>query len=188
MSKKEHGSLSFLLSTGILTVFLVLLFFLSFMIGMYPINAGTVWDVLRSSFMNVTPYWESAVEKVIFQVRIPRILLAVFTGGTLAVFTGGTLAVSGASYQTLFKNLMVSPDLLGVSAGAGFGAALAMIFDGNWSEIQLSSLVFGLLAVVLTYGLASACGKAEITSLVLSGMVLSSLFAILLLRSRKGGQ
>ena len=126
MSKKEHGSLSFLLSTGILTAFLVLLFFLSFMIGTYPINAGTVWDVLRSSFMNVTPYWESAVEKVIFQVRIPRILLA--------VFTGGTLAVSGASYQTLFKNPMVSPDLLGVSAGAGFGAALAMIFDGNWSE------------------------------------------------------
>ncbi len=172
MSKKEHGSLSFLLSTGILTVFLVLLFFLSFMIGTYPINAGTVWDVLRSSFMNVTPYWESAAEKVIFQVRIPRILLA--------VFTGGTLAVSGASYQTLFKNPMVSPDLLGVSAGAGFGAALAMIFDGNWSEIQLSSLVFGLLAVVLTYGLASACGKAEITSLVLSGMVLSSLFQALL--------
>lgn len=101
MLKKENRPFSFVLLTGVLAVILVLLFFASFMIGTYPIPASTVWDVLRSSFMQVTPYWESAAEKVIFQVRIPRILLA--------VFTGGTLAVSGASYQTLFKNPKEKP-------------------------------------------------------------------------------
>lgn len=172
MSEKKHGRIPFLLLTGILAFILVILFFASFMIGTYPITAGTVWDVLRSSFMDVTPYWEAAAEKVIFQVRIPRILLA--------ILTGGTLAVSGASYQTLFKNPMVSPDLLGVSAGAGFGAALAMIFDGTWSQIQLCALFFGLLAVVIAYGLGSACGRSQITTLVLAGVITSSLFQALL--------
>lgn len=73
MLKKENHPFSFVLLTGVPAVILVLLFFASFMIGTYPIPASTVWDVLRSSFMQVTPYWESAAEKVIFQVRIPRI-------------------------------------------------------------------------------------------------------------------
>lgn len=47
---------------------------------------------------------------------------------------GGALAVSGSSYQTVFKNPMVSSDILGVSAGAGFGAAIAMLNGGNWWE------------------------------------------------------
>ena len=117
-----------------LLVILMILFFLSFLVGTYPISACTVWDVLRSRVMHVTVYWESAVEKVVFQVRIPRIILG--------ILVGGGLAVSGASYQTLFENPMVSPDILGVSAGAGFGAALAMLHDGSWSEIQFSALFF----------------------------------------------
>lgn len=118
---------------------MTVLFFISFLIGTYPVSVGTVWDVLRSKVMNVTPYWESAVEKVIFQVRVPRILLG--------ILVGGGLAVSGASYQTLFENPMVSPDLLGVSAGAGFGAAIAMLHDGTWTKIQGNALIFGLLAL-----------------------------------------
>lgn len=147
---------------------MTVLFFISFLIGTYPVSVGTVWDVLRSKVMNVTPYWESAVEKVIFQVRVPRILL------------GGGLAVSGASYQTLFENPMVSPDLLGVSAGAGFGAAIAMLHDGTWTKIQGNALIFGLLAVGLAYFISSVCGRTEITTLVLAGVIVSSLFQALL--------
>ena len=91
---------------------LTALFFLSFLIGGYPLGAKAVWDILTASLRGLEPYWESAAWKVVFQVRIPRILLA--------VLVGGGLSVSGASYQTLFKNPMVSPDILGVSAGAGF--------------------------------------------------------------------
>ena len=112
------------------------------------------------------------MEKVIFQVRIPRILLG--------ILVGGGLAVSGASYQTLFKNPMVSPDILGVSAGAGFGAALAMLGSGSWAQIQLSALVFGLAAVAAAYLIGSVYGKAEVTTLVLAGVIVSSLFQALL--------
>lgn len=155
-----------------LLALLAALFFLSFLIGSYPLDAKTVWDILTASLRDLEPYWESAAWKVVFQVRIPRILLA--------ILVGGGLAVSGASYQTLFKNPMVSPDILGVSAGAGFGAALAMLHDGSWGEIQLSALLFGLLAVAAAYLIASVCGRTEVTTLVLAGVVVSHLFQALL--------
>ncbi len=166
--RREQFTLLFIFLLGILTV----LFFMSFLVGTYPVSVRTVWDVLRSRIMDVTPYWESAVEKVVFQVRVPRILLG--------IFVGGGLAVSGASYQTLFQNPMVSPDILGVSAGAGFGAAVAMLHDGTWAEIQLNALIFGLAAVGLAYFISLVCGRTEITTLVLAGVIVSSLFQALL--------
>lgn len=162
----------FYLATAVLCVLLTALFFVSFLIGSYPLEMRTVWDILCSRVRTADPYWEAAAEKVVFQVRIPRILLA--------VLTGGGLAVSGASYQTLFKNPMVSPDILGVSAGAGFGAALAMLNDGAWAQIQVSALVFGLLAVAAAYLIGTVSGKAEITTLVLAGIIVSNLFQALL--------
>ena len=103
----------------VLLLCLVGLFFLSFLIGTYPIGPAAVWDIIRSRFMAVAVYWEDVMAQIVLQVRLPRILLG--------ILVGGALSISGASYQTLFKNPMVSPDLLGVSAGAGFGAALAVL-------------------------------------------------------------
>ncbi|MDO4555802.1 MAG: iron ABC transporter permease [Lachnospiraceae bacterium] len=162
----------FFLWMSLLIVLLVVLFFLSFLIGSYSIEPQIVWDVIRSRFMNVPAYWESAIEKIILQVRIPRVLLA--------ILVGGSLSVSGASYQTLFQNPMVSPDILGVSAGAGFGAALAMVREGSWAQIQFSALFFGLIAVGIAYFISSFYGRTEITTLVLSGVIVSSLFQALL--------
>ena len=170
--KTGYNRKAFYYAAAILLAALILLFFLSFLIGTYPIPLRTVWDVLRSQFVPVQTYWESAVTKTIFQVRIPRILLA--------ILVGGSLAVSGASYQTLFKNPMVSPDILGVSAGAGFGAALAMITGGAWAQVQGSALMFGLAAVGLTYMIGSVSGKSDVTTLVLGGIIVSSLFQALL--------
>ena len=170
--KTGYNRKAFYYAAAILLAALILLFFLSFLIGTYPIPLRTVWDVLRSQFVPVQTYWESAVTKTIFQVRIPRILLA--------ILVGGSLAVSGASYQTFFKNPMVSPDILGVSAGAGFGAALAMITGGAWAQVQGSALLFGLAAVGLTYMIGSVSGKSDVTTLVLGGIIVSSLFQALL--------
>lgn len=172
--KKEHRGkrYGFWVLVTVLIGILTVLFFLSFLIGTYPVEVKTVWDVLWAPITHIQPYWESAVEKVIFQVRIPRIILG--------ILVGGGLAVSGASYQTLFENPMVSPDILGVSAGAGFGAALAMLHDGVWSEIQISALVFGLLAVGLAYLISSVYGRTELTTLVLAGVIVSSMFQALL--------
>ena len=138
---KTHGrsrhTILVLLFIGALTA----AFFLSFLVGRYPISPSIVGRIILSRFFPIEPTWEPTLETVVLQVRLPRILLA--------ILVGGSLSLSGASYQTLFKNPMVSPDILGVSAGAGFGAAMAMLRSGTWAEIQLSALTFGLLAVGL---------------------------------------
>ena len=148
---------------------LIVAFFCSFFIGRYPISPKTVIDIIQSKMLVIEPYWESTLEKVVLQVRLPRILLA--------ILVGGSLSTAGASYQTLFKNPMVSPDILGVSAGAGFGASLAMLHDGTWADIQFFALLGGLAAVGLTYLIATLSGKRqELTVLILAGIVVSSLF------------
>ena len=170
--QKGKNTNKFTIKLVLLIALTILLFFLSFMVGRYKISPQTVFDIILSHFIDITPYWESRLETVVLQVRLPRILIA--------LLVGGSLSISGASYQTLFKNPMVSPDILGVSAGAGFGAALSMLNDGTWLEIQTSALFFGLLAVAITYIIGNAYGKQGITILILSGIVVSSLFQALL--------
>jgi iron complex transport system permease protein len=75
---------------------------------------------------------------------------------------------------------MVSPAILGVSAGAGFGAALAMLYGCPWWQIQLSAFVFGLAAVAAAYLIAWAFGRQELTAMVLAGVIVGSLFGALL--------
>lgn len=166
--KKDY----FALKLTILIALTIIGFFGSFLVGKYPIAPRTVIDIISSQFFDITPYWEPVLETVVIQVRLPRILLA--------ILVGGSLSISGASYQTLFKNPMVSPDILGVSAGAGFGAALIMINNGSWLEIQASALFFGMMAVAIAYTIGNLLGKREMTILVLSGIVVSGFFSALL--------
>lgn len=111
-------------------------------------------------------------DRILGVIRLPRIFLA--------VLVGGALALSGASYQTLFKNPLVSPSILGVSSGAAFGAALAMVIDAPWWQIQLFSLLFGLLAVVFANFISYIFGGRGLTVLILGGVVVSSLFGSML--------
>ena len=156
----------------LLYVLLVICGLLSFGVGRYGIAPQTIIDIFLTKLGLGTPYWENALETVVLNVRLPRILLA--------VMVGGALAVSGASYQTLFKNPMVSPAILGVSAGAGFGAALAMVLNGLWWQIQLSAFIFGILAVFAAYMIAWVFGRQELTVMILGGVIISSLFGALL--------
>ncbi|NLK63659.1 MAG: iron ABC transporter permease [Tissierellia bacterium] len=170
--KNDKFSIRFPIFVTILSICLLILFIISFQIGSYPIEANVLLDVLLSKIMDIRVYWDSTVEKIIMDVRIPRIILG--------ILVGGSLSVSGASYQTLFKNPMVSPDILGVSAGAGFGAALAMINSGTWAEIQISALLFGLLAVAIAYLISKVSGTSDITTFVLAGVIVSNFFNALL--------
>ncbi len=156
----------------ILIVITVAGFFWSFFIGRYPLTVREVWDILCSVFADITKYWDDNMQKVVLTVRFPRIMAA--------ILVGGALSVSGASYQTLFKNPMVSPDLLGVSADAGFGAALVMLRGGTWWEIQASAFLFGVGAVLAAYLIGQVFGNRSITVLVLAGVVVSSFFQALL--------
>lgn len=162
----------FRLKIIVLICFTIALFFASFLVGRFSISPLTVLKIILSKFVALPQDWDATLNLVVLQVRLPRIVLG--------ILVGGALSVSGAAYQTLFKNPLVSPDILGVSAGAAFGAALAMINNASWWQIQLVAFVFGIAAVAAAYTIAYVFGGNTLTVLILAGIVVSSLFQSLL--------
>ena len=115
MAKNNYSKLLLLIAV------LVIIFILSFVLGRYPVPPGQLLSVLAARvFSGIPQTWSPTVETVIFQVRLPRIMAA--------ILVGAALSTAGAAYQGMFKNPLVSPDILGASAGAGFGAALGIYF------------------------------------------------------------
>lgn len=106
---------------------------------------------------------------VLFNVRLPRIILA--------CLVGCCLSSAGASYQGIFQNPMAAPDILGATAGAGFGAALAIINDANYLVITLSAFFFSMLTVAVVYLISKKTKGSKLLGLILSGIMVSSLFA-----------
>jgi iron complex transport system permease protein len=96
------------------------------------------------------------------------------------VLVGAALSVAGATYQSLFRNPLVSPAVLGVSAGAGFGAALAMTMHLSALAVQVAAFSGGLLAVGLSVWVAQHLGKGSPLVLILAGMAISALFQALI--------
>jgi iron complex transport system permease protein len=111
-------------------------------------------------------------DTIVWEIRLPRVLLA--------GLVGGTLAYSGAAYQGVFRNPLADPYLLGVAAGAGLAATIVIVGPvpatyGNFSLITLAAFGGALVAVVLTYGLARMGGTTPTTTLILSGVAVSAL-------------
>ncbi|MEW5908371.1 MAG: iron ABC transporter permease [Thermodesulfobacteriota bacterium] len=147
---------------------------LSLFIG--PSDAVSPSDVLQwiGSGLGITAFplipENSIIDAVILEVRLPRILLA--------FMVGAAMTVSGNSLQALFRNPLVSQDILGLSSGAAFGAALALCIPRI--PIQPAAFIFGLLAVGLSYFLARSRSQVSIVSLILSGIIVSGIFTALL--------
>ena len=154
-----------------IVLLLILAILISLTIGRYSISLPKLFNALLSKAFGINIAETSTIETVLFNVRIPRILAA--------LTVGGVLSVAGASYQGLFKNPMVSPDILGASAGAGFGAALGILLSFGIVGIQISAFLFGLAAVTLTYLISMAIGRGNNATLVLvlTGMVVSTMFS-----------
>ncbi len=110
------------------------------------------------------------VMMTVFNVRLPRILLA--------LLTGAGLSLSGCAFQSLFANPLATPDTLGVASGSCFGAALGILLGFGFIGIQTTSFLFGAIAVALTYIAGSGKGKG-LSSIVLSGIMIGSLFSAL---------
>ncbi|HWP50933.1 MAG TPA: iron ABC transporter permease [Clostridia bacterium] len=140
-------------------------------IGRYYINLSDTLRVLLSPLNGTMAEMDSTLVSILFNVRLPRIILA--------MFIGAGLAVSGAAFQGLFTNPLATPDTLGVASGASFGAALALMFGLNLISVQLCALVFGICAIMLTHFISQQREKSSIVMVVLSGMVVSSLFQAL---------
>lgn len=145
---------------------------LSLLVGRYPI---TIKDIFRVLFANATGNHHelsSSIETVLLNIRIPRIMAA--------IVVGAALSVSGAAYQGIFKNPLVSPDILGASAGAGFGAALAIIFSYGFLGVQLFAFGFSLLTVGATYCISTRFKKSDATLIfILTGMLTGTIFSSL---------
>lgn len=113
------------------------------------------------------------VRTVLFNIRIPRILMA--------LLGGAGLACAGAAFQSFFANPLATPDTLGVANGASFGAALAILLGFGAMQVQLLSFAFGVLSVLLVFSVTRTGGSSRpsMIMVILAGMVISSLFSAL---------
>ncbi len=141
----------------------------SLFIGRFTITPADLAGILFGNLLSVKTASPAALSTVILQIRLPRILAA--------VLVGAALSAAGAAYQGMFKNPLVSPDILGASAGAGFGAALAIYFSWGFAGIQLAAFCFGLLAVFLAYKLSTLIRYDPLLILVLSGILIGTSFS-----------
>ena len=108
-------------------------------------------------------------QQVFFEIRLPRV--------GAAMLVGAALSVAGICYQGMFRNPLVSPDILGASTGAGFGAALAILLGASYFGISASSFCFGLAAVFVAYLISRVSRTNPTTAMILAGMMISSLFS-----------
>lgn len=153
----------------IMLVVLIVCVLGSFTLGRYPVSLPELLGVLGCKLgLPVTPFWTAQVEAAVWNIRLPRVVLS--------VLVGCCLAAAGASYQGVFQNPMASPDILGASAGAGFGAALAILLGASSIGITLGAFAASLVTVALVFTVSRHAKGDRVLGLVLAGIMVSSLF------------
>jgi iron complex transport system permease protein len=153
---------------AIATAVLIAGLFFAFAVGRYPVSPSDLLNVLLAKMTGRTADVPAAIQSVILQVRGPRVLAA--------VLVGAALAVAGTAFQGLFRNPLVSPDILGASSGAALGAVVGIFFSLGVLAIQGLAFVGGLLAVAAVYVIGSAVrARDPILVLVLTGVVVGAL-------------
>ena len=167
MTSKRSSARAIVIAVAVMVV----LFFGSFMVGQYPIDPVGVVEIIGAQLFGFDCSQSDMAQTIVWKVRLPRICAA--------LLVGAALSIAGAVYQGLFKNPMVSPDILGASSGAGFGAALAILLSLPYAFIQVNAFAFGIVAVGLAYFVCQRVsrGKDAILMLVLGGMIVSTLFS-----------
>jgi iron complex transport system permease protein len=150
------------------------LLIISLFVGRYQTPMSAVMDEstkMFSSFLFGTPASVSTQHTVLFNIRLPRILAA--------LLVGASLSTAGVSFQGIFRNPLVSPYILGVGAGAGFGACLAILLWNSYLVIQLMAFTFGLLAMFAAISMSKASKGTGTVVFVLSGIIVGSIFTAL---------
>jgi len=156
-------------SVLLMGVVLILCVLASFALGRYPVPPGELLGVLGAKLgLPVTPFWTTQMEAAVWNIRLPRVILS--------VLVGACLAAAGGAYQGVFQNPMASPDILGASAGAGFGAALAILLGASSMGITAGAFAASLLAVALVFTVSRHARGDRVLGLVLAGIMISSLF------------
>jgi iron complex transport system permease protein len=146
-------------------VLTILIAFCALFLGRYTLSPIDTLKILFSPLTGTTEHWPVMNYNVIFRVRLPRVCAD--------ILVGGGLALSGATYQGIFRNPLVSPDLLGISAGACVGAAAAILLNLGTAGIQLFALAGGLIAVFLSLLIPRILRNDSTLMLVLAGVIVS---------------
>jgi iron complex transport system permease protein len=160
---------------GVLPLLLGIAIILSLTLGRYPIAWQDILALIQIHLglnADVDAPRLQTVNNILWSIRLPRIIAA--------AMIGAALSVSGAVFQTVFRNPLVSPGLLGVLSGASFGAAMAMMLFDHWLLVQLCAFAGGILAVLIALAIAATNRFGSILFLVLGGMISSALFSALL--------
>ena len=141
----------------------------SLLLGRYALSPGQLLHMLWTKVTGGAADWPLSDDKVVFAVRLPRV--------AAAALVGAALAVSGAAYQERCRNPVVSPDILGASTGAGFGAAVAILLGAGYFGISAAAFCCGLLAVAAAWLVSRLSRTNQAVALILAGMMISSLFS-----------
>lgn len=144
----------------------------SLSVGRYPVDLFSILQILWCKITLQPCPVDEMYQTVVWDIRLPRAILG--------AMVGGCLAISGASFQGLFRNPLVNAGLLGVSAGAGFGASLAIILFDSVLATYIFAFAFGMLAVILSYLIAQVYKTTPTIMLVLGGVIVSSIFSALI--------
>ncbi|QKF82767.1 FecCD family ABC transporter permease [Halarcobacter ebronensis] len=159
---------------SILVLFILLVFIsiFSLSLGQYHLEISQIFDffLYKVGLKEIDNF--QLLQNIIMEIRFPRIVAS--------ILIGASLAISGVAFQSMFKNPLVSPGILGVLSGAAFGAALGMIFFKKFLLIQVSSFVFGVLAVFIALFISMFNRQNQLILLILGGVVSSAFFSSML--------
>ncbi len=168
--QRRHGPPA-LKPIAISTIFLVAVALVALAVGRYNVPLWHVVQILVGQVVPVPAEATATEQNVVLLVRLPRVLLA--------LLVGGGLAIGGAALQAIFHNPLVSPDIIGVSAGASFGGALALLLGLGTFALITSSFAFGLVALATLFLITSGRGGTPLLMIVLGGVVTGSFFSAL---------
>ena len=161
-----------ILTVLILVLLPIVFFFGTICIGRYSVSIPDVFASIKAVFSGSPDGVDNQTYIVVTGIRIPRALIG--------LLVGASLAASGTCFQSLFRNPLVSSGMLGVSAGAGFGAALSIVILGTTAMTPAFSFAFGIGAVILSVAVGKMTGARSAVTLVLGGTIIQSIFRALL--------
>jgi iron complex transport system permease protein len=186
MTVKQLGEASVALPRGVLRqrwyvytlvgLLVLLVLVLATSIGSVSVPLSTTFGILvdKLPFVDITPTWSANTATIIFDIRLPRVLLA--------GLVGAALAIAGATYQGLFRNPLADPYLIGVAQGASLGAVIGFMLPVSWNLagfglVPLLAFIGALLATTTVYLLARVGKALPVTTLILAGVALSALLS-----------
>lgn len=156
----------------VLFVMLIALIIICMCVGKYSLTPVECLNIIIGKITGAEASWDAMDERLLMGVRLPRVMAT--------VIVGAALALSGAVYQGIFKNPLVSPDFLGVSSGACIGAAVAILLSLSSALIQVFAFVGGIVAVTLTVMIPKAMKSSSNIMLVLAGIIVSGAMSSIL--------